>query len=387
MEELYIGRGNDAENASLLTFLDEVFFADDEEEIRFLELLPKIYKDRYRPAYSNFVVRQPDGAFRAAIGNFDNAMTVGGADLKTCCIGNVAVGKDFRGRGYMVDLMKASVADMLARGIDLSYLGGQRQRYGYFGYENAGTCYGFRFSKQSVRHALGGIEGGLTVEPLAADDADALRFIDGLYAKAPVISRRPQDAYFDILCSWRDRPYLIKENGVNVGYAVISRGMGRVPEFGLADPALLPRFVAALSAMSGQDAVEFSVAPYETEKLAFFTENASGISVDGSESVMVLRWKKTLAAYLNAKASYETLCDGELTVLIRGACGDERLRLTVKDGAARVTEYDGEAAFELDCRAAVRAFFSNYPADRAAFPPAVRQWLPLPMYFSSVDTM
>ena len=27
------------------------------------------------------------------------------------------------------------------------------------------------------------------------------------------------------------------------------------------------------------------------------------------------------------------------------------------------------------------------PADRAAFPPAAQQWLPLPMFFSSRDTM
>ncbi len=386
MEELYIGRGKDAENAALLAFLDEVFFSD-EEDVDFLSLLPKIYKDRYRPAYNNFVVRQPGGGFRAAVGNFDNDMTVGGTDLKTCCIGNVAVGKAYRGKGYMVALMNASLADMHARGVDLSYLGGQRQRYGYFGYENAGTSYNYHFSGQSFRHSLHGIKSGLTVEPLSADDADAVDFIDGIYAKAPVISRRPRDAYFDILCSWSDTPYLIRENGSLVGYAVLGDGLEHVSEFGLADAALLPRFVAALFELSGKDGIGFSVAPYETEKLDFFTKNASHMRTDHCESVLVLRWKKVLAAYLNAKTSYETLCDGDFTVRIRGAFGTEDLRITVKDNAVGVSEYDGEAAFELDARAAVRAFFSNYPSDRAAFPPAVRQWLPLPMYFSSRDTM
>ena len=387
MEELYIGRGKDADNASLIAFLDEVFFSEDENGIGFLRLLPKIYKDGYRPAYNNFVVQQPDGAFRAAVGNFDNDMTVGGVDLKTCCIGNVAVGKEHRGSGYMIELMKASVADMKERGVDLSYLGGQRQRYGYFGYENAGTSYGYHFSRQSFKHSLREIESRLTVEPLDADDTEAIRFIDGIYSEAPVISRRAQDAYFDILCSWDDKPYIIKENGRLAGYAVICNDMDYVPEFGLTDPALLPRLIAAMFELSDKDGISFCVAPYETEKLDFFTKNASHMNVGSCESVMVLNWEKTLTAYLNAKASYEALCDGEMTVKIRGVCKDESLRLSVTDNVALVTRYEGEAEFELDSLAAVRAFFSNYPSDRAPFPPAVRQWLPLPMYFSSRDTM
>ncbi|MBQ6067663.1 MAG: GNAT family N-acetyltransferase [Clostridia bacterium] len=387
MESLYIGRGKDEDNAKLLAFLDQVFFVDEGEDTRFLELLPKIYKDQYRPAYNNFVVQQPDGTFRAAVGNFDNDMTVGGVDLKTCCIGNVAVGKDQRGRGYMIDLMNASVTDMIERGVALSYLGGQRQRYGYFGYENAGTCYSFGFSKSSLRHAVGGIESGLTVEPLRPDDTEAIRLIDEIYTKAPVISRRSPAAYYDILCSWHDRPYLIKEDGRFVGYAVFNKNMDYVGEFGLTDAALLPRLIAAALETGGRDSVCCAVAPYETEKLDFFTKNASWMNVNHCESVLVLDWKTVLTAYLNAKAAYETLCDGELTVLIHGKAGDETLKLGVKDNAVSVTESDGAPRFELDCLAAVRAFFSNYPADRAAFPPEIRQWLPLPMFFSSRDTM
>lgn len=387
MENLYIGRGKDEDNATLLAFLDQVFFVDEGEDTRFLELLPKIYKDEYRPAYNNYVVQQPDGAFRAAIGNFDNDMTVGGMDLKTCCIGNVAVGKDFRGKGYMIDLMNASVEDMKRRGIALSYLGGQRQRYGYFGYENAGVSYYFGFSKSSLRHALGGVESGLAVEPLQPDDKDAICLIDEIYTKAPVFSRRSPAAYYDILCSWHDAPYLLKEDGRFVGYAVFNKDMNYVGEFGLTDNAYLPRFIAAALEAGGKDSVSYNAAPYETEKLAFFTKNASWMDVHHCESVLVLDWETVLTAFLRAKASYASLCDGELTVLIHGKAGDETLKIAVKDNAVSVTEFDGKAQFDLDCLAAVRAFFSNYPTDRTAFPPAAQQWLPLPMFFSSRDTM
>ena len=387
MENLYIGRGKDEDNAALLAFLDEAFFADDEAGTGFLELLPKIYKDKYRPAYNNFVIRSANGAFLAAAGNFDNGMAVGGVELKTCCIGNVAVGRDFRRRGYMVELMNVSIADMIRRGIDLSYLGGQRQRYGYFGYENAGVSYFFHVSRQSYKHAVGGAESGLTLEPLSADDTDALRLINGIYTKAPAFSRRAEDALYDVLCSWHESPYLLRENGNIVGYAMLNGDKDYVPEFGLTDPALLPRFLAALFENTEKDGVGVNAAPYETEKLAFFTKCTSWMCVDHSESILVLNFQKVLTAYLQAAAAYTTLCDGELTVLIHGKAGDERLKLAVKNNRPSVAPFDGDAEFELDCLGAVRAFFSNFPLDRAPFPPAVRQWFPLPLYFSSRDTM
>ena len=387
MENLYIGRGKDGDNASLLAFLDEVFFEEAGNGTHFLTLLPKIYKDQYRPAWNNFVVQEAGGAFRAAVGNFDNDMTVGGVDLKTCCIGNVAVGSAYRSMGYMIELMNASLEDMKQRGVALSYLGGQRQRYGYFGYENAGTCYNFGFSVRSLKHALKGVESGLTMEKLSPDDKEAIRFIDGVYAKSPVISRRAPEAYYDILCSWEDIPYLVKENGAAVGYAVLSDRLDHVGEFGLADNALLPRFVSAVLSLCGKDSVGFTVAPFETEKLDFFSKNGSWMKIDHCESVCVLDFKTVLTAYLRAKAAFSALCDGELTVLIHGKAGDECLKLAVRDNEVFVEDFAGTPQFELDCLAAVRAFFSNYPTDRAAFPPAVQQWLPLPMFFSSRDTM
>lgn len=109
---LYYGRGNDEENERLIAFLNEVFFTDDPEGRDFLSLLPKCYKDKYRPAYNNFVVKDESGNFRSAIGSFYNDMTVGDEQIKACCIGNVAVGKDYRSMGYMIELMELSVEDM-----------------------------------------------------------------------------------------------------------------------------------------------------------------------------------------------------------------------------------------------------------------------------------
>ena len=62
---LYYGRGTDEDNKKLISFLDEVFFTDDPDERDFFNLLPKCYKDEYRPAYNNFVVQDEHGEFRS----------------------------------------------------------------------------------------------------------------------------------------------------------------------------------------------------------------------------------------------------------------------------------------------------------------------------------
>ena len=101
-EKLYYGRGKDCDNKKLIAFLDEVFFTDDDEATKrdFVSILPKIYHDEYRPAYNNFVVQEENGSFRAAVGNFNIDLDVCGEKVKACCIGNVAVGVEFRSKVY-----------------------------------------------------------------------------------------------------------------------------------------------------------------------------------------------------------------------------------------------------------------------------------------------
>ncbi len=384
---LYYGRGKDEDNKKLIAFLDEVFFTDDPEERDFLNLLPKCYKDQYRPAYNNFVVQDENGEFRSAIGSFYNDMTVGGEPIKACCIGNVAVGKNYRSMGYMIELMELSVEDMGKNGVDVAYLGGQRQRYGYFGFESSGTVYRFNFSRSAYRHSLKAMPCGFEIEKLEADDAESMAKIEELYSKLPIRSNRKSESYFDVLCSWRDRPYLLKKDGEFVGYFVFNYTKNNVNEFGVIDPKYYPNLVAAVMEKTEEYHIGFVVAPFEEDKLKFFTENADGFNIDGCEMILVYNFEKVIRAYLNAKASYAKLCDGEITVLIHGKYGDENLRIKVIDNTVTVEKFDGEVEFELSHHAATRAFFSNLPADRAAFPANVQQWLPLHVFLFPSDTM
>ena len=383
---LYYGRGKDEDNKKLIEFLDEVFFSDEDDDRDFLSLLPKIYKDKYRPAYNNFVVQDENGEFRSAVGNFYNDMLIGGEHVKTCCIGNVAVGREYRRMGYMKELMKMSVEDMKQNGTDMAYLGGQRQRYGYFGFESAGVVYNFTYSIRALKHTLGDRKSGLTLEKLDPNDAETMKKIDALYGRLPVKSVRPAENYFDVLSSWRVTPYVLKENGSFVGY-LTSRNLDYIQELDVISPEYLSKAVLCIFENTENEDVSFPTAPFETDKIKFFSENCEGVRICGCESVLVYHFEKVLRAFMKAKASCQKLCSGELTVLIHGVNGDEKLKISVENNIPSVEKFDGEAELELGHHAATRAFFSNYPSDRSAFPPEAQQWLPLPSFLSGSDTM
>lgn len=387
MEKLYYGRGKDEDNKKLIAFLDEVFFSDDDDGTNFLDLLPKIYKDKYRPAYNNFVVQDEDGNFRSAVGDFYNDMLVGGEKIKTCCIGNVAVGREYRSMGYMKELMQMSVEDMRKNGVDIAYLGGQRQRYGYFGFESAGVRLVYRFNRSNIKHAFGNEPSGLTAEYLQPDDTESLKNIAALNKRYSVIAERNFENFYDILCSWNTKPRVLKENGKFVGYFVAREEIEYLSEIDVISPQYIKKAVAAVFENTDKRDLPFPTAPFETEKIKVYDETCEGVDICGCESILVYNFEKVIRAFLKAKAEYQKLCDGELTVLIHGQYGDEKLKIKSENNNISVEKYDGEAEIELEHHAATRAFFSNYSSDRAAFPPEAQQWLPLPMYFFSADTM
>ena len=135
-KNMYYGRGTAEMFDDYLDFINYVFgFNGDSSD--FKKLLPKLYKYEYEPAVNSFVALE-DGKFRAAVGAFDHDMSVCGTRIKTRGIGNVAVHPYFRGCGYMKKLMNMALDDMIEEGIDLSVLGGRRQRYHYFSYDKLG---------------------------------------------------------------------------------------------------------------------------------------------------------------------------------------------------------------------------------------------------------
>ena len=136
-----------------------------------------------------------------------------------------------------------------------------------------------------------------------------------------------------------------------------------------------------------KDSIRFNASPFDKMKHSFFTVNSENISVGGCESLLVLNYEKVLRAYLKTKASYTSLADGELKVLIHGKKADEKLRIAVKNNEVTVEKFDGDVEIEFSHSEATRAFLSNFSFEREQLNGAAQQWFPLPAFIFSVDQM
>ena len=80
--------------------------------------------------------------------------------LKCGMIGSVSVHPYARGEGHMKRLMAMAAEDARERQYDLMILGGQRQRYNYFGFERAVYVIRHAVMQTNLRHCHGDAEMG-----------------------------------------------------------------------------------------------------------------------------------------------------------------------------------------------------------------------------------
>ena len=121
-----------------------------------LDVMEKDYCHTYRPNDANYTAMNKiikDGnRIIANIGISPLDVIVEDVELKVAGIGGVAVDPEYRGKGLMRDLLKFSIQHMKEAKYDISVLGGDRWRYGNYGWENGGRCYSFSINKSSVKH-------------------------------------------------------------------------------------------------------------------------------------------------------------------------------------------------------------------------------------------
>jgi predicted acetyltransferase len=117
-------------------------------------ILPKLYKREYFMDGVHYIARE-EGRIKAAVGSYPLEMKVAGDTLPGMGIGMVSVHPYCRSRGFMKVLMGMAAEDMKSGGMAFSCLGGQRQRYEYFGYTPAGLSCCFECTAANIRHALG----------------------------------------------------------------------------------------------------------------------------------------------------------------------------------------------------------------------------------------
>lgn len=388
---IYEGRCKKEDTKQLLEVLDEVFFSEDnktaEHPIHFLELLPKLYKDKYDPAYNNFIIAE-DGVIKSAVGLYPFRMKVCGAELKVGGIGNVAVTKDSRKKGYMVKTLNMCLNQMKADGTDVSILGGDRQRYGYFGYEPFGLNYNFSISRRSMSHTKGAdYKTPFRAVKLTPADTDDLAKIKALGERNGIYAERPMDSIFDILCSWRNEPYSVYLNDEFKGYFSKEKYGGGVSEvFAVDVNDLQDIFLCALD-VTGSDGLDIDAAPYDTQVCDYMAKICRGSDFNHSERVNVLNYRHFIEVMLSAKAARLNLGSGSLVLFIHGCRQDEKIRITVDGKKVTVEDTQDSPDFEFSHLDAMRFIGSIYSRHRDEVPAFAQNWFPLEFFCRGLDNV
>jgi predicted N-acetyltransferase YhbS len=374
-------------------------------------LLPKLYRREYFMEGTHYLARE-GGRIRAAVGAYPLTLNVLGEALPGRGIGMVSVHPYARSRGYMRALMGMALADMRRDGIVFSCLGGQRQRYEYFGFTPAGTRIVFECRRANIRHFLGkDASPALSLRRLNAGDAELEDVYRAHQSKAARFER-DRGKFFDILSSWKNRAFVLLDENRFAGYLIYNGAENTenaenaenaeniIEEINLADSGRAAEALACfLRYFEGKDRVSVAVQPWETAKLKAFAAFAEDYHITTAYSFAVFDWRPFLSALLRLKGADDgngggparPLPDREAAFRIAGGSAGSReycFRIAVKNGGARALPDSGEGAITLDPLRAARFFFSPLspwasPAPRQN--PFLRDILPLPLFFESPD--
>jgi GNAT superfamily N-acetyltransferase len=147
-------------------------------------------------------IAESDGKVVGALGAYPSVLRVsenrrGGAEtaLKAFGIGQVSCLKEYRNQGIMTRMMETAMADMIEQGCVIGYLGGDRFRYGRFGFDYGGSCAAFDIRA----YRFGEFVDGGAASVRKADFAD-WRLLNDLYMRLPSYIERSERAWRINLC-------------------------------------------------------------------------------------------------------------------------------------------------------------------------------------------
>ncbi len=198
----------------IIDFIDFVF-SKAHRPHDFATLLPKLYCDRADTTQHHFIIKE-DGKILAAILAYPVEMTIAGERVMSLGVGSVSTHPRARGRGFMDELLAAVDAHAEEVSADFAVLGGNRQRYGYYGFDLAGCHLTATLYHHNAVHAFRDADiTGLSLVPMTDAHLDV---VCALHAAQPSFCHRSRDMFITILKNWDNVPMTILRGDDIIGY-------------------------------------------------------------------------------------------------------------------------------------------------------------------------
>ena len=377
----------------LLDMLNATFANKYGEEVDFLTLQPKMWvrDDEHMGRHLGIF---EDGKLVSVAGIYPLPTVVMGERLNFMTTGNVATLPGYEGRGYFTKIFTELMERLRELGADAARLGGARQRYARFGYEQCGTSYRVEYTAINRTKCFGTGELDIEFKRVLPTDKASVEFIRDLISKKPFHVIRGGgdiDEQYRALTTKHSLPYIAERHGEPIGY--ISAALGGVNvgaeewgeiigEVGVINEGVRVDMINAWQKKVGKD-ISFTLAPHEVEALSAFGNTAELITVGAPSHFKFLNYERTANALMKLKASYTDMPKGEAVLGIR-EYGNLRFYNTGCECGCTLT--DKTASFTVDKLTASRLIFGYMPPEAfLGVPRELSAFLPLPLSWNTLD--
>ena len=287
----------------------------------------------------------------------------------------------------MIECMNMALNAAVEGGADIALLGGQRQRYGYFGFEPGGIVNSFFITETNLRHHFGkGTKSGWLAREITDVNADSQTVdeIIALNTSLPFYPVRPKANYVDIMRTWNKKLYAAFDGEEFKGYFVTSKHSS-VNEFMPVNNDDAARLLLCCFETAELKSCNIRVPLFNRPLAQRLVTLCEDYSLDCLMKVSIFNYQNIIEGFLKVKAQTVSLPDGSLTLLIHGCVGDERLCVTVKDNAVTVEKTTKKPDIELTHNQAIRFVCAPFSSERDCAAPFIREWFPVPFFCYSCD--
>jgi len=361
-----------------MDFLNLVFGAYSPHDMA--RLIPAIYRPTDEHMGCNYAIRQ-QGRLRAVVGLFPIELRLGETLLRSGGIGGVSTHPNCRKSGLMQTLMRHCVEVMRQENYHLSWLGGQRQRYAYFGYERCGYSCSFNANPSNTRHHFAD-ESDIHFAALRQQDQERIATAAALHNAQPIHCIRPLDDFYLYCTNWKRAPFAaLDANDRMVGYLVASEQSGDITELGTDDNETAVRLVRAWITRN-DGPISIAVSPLASDLMHHLGQFCEQVSPRTSGNWQVFDWVTVTDALMKLRRQIGPLVEGSVVIDIAkyGA-----IRLSVDGTQASCTATSDEPDLRCDASTAMRLLFGPLPPSLVLALPAaaaaLESWCPLPLHW------
>lgn len=321
----------------------------------------------------------------------DQIVLVEGSEIKVAGISGVATWPTHRRRGFMTQLLNYCIPLMHEEGYAFSDLGGDRQRYGRFGWERAGRQWIFNITSRSLHATEAPV--GFEVRPYGAcsEEIDA---IIALHEQEPLRMKRTRGLY-EMLLGRRGRQVWLAQSREGINAYVVAQpneGQQKIFEFGGSAEGVHAIFVYLTEVLGSEVLNLYSPWPHPLNTVFFSI--SSGWSVSCTRMIKILDLEATLRGFSHQLwARYREFgLQGTRTVALGVSGTDQRLQIQFSPEEVTVKkEPHLSRALTLSERQMVQLIFGpGSPSAVVSLPPNMRfleALLPVDFYIWRNETV